>query len=107
MRRVDNMHPRIPFGESLRLEVAVNLDGLVAEDVVVELLFGRPGYGYPMRNTQSFHFRNEGMIAGTGEHLYVIGLKPELCGKVEYRIRVYPCHDLLTHCFEMGMMKWL
>jgi len=107
VRRADNVHPRIPFGESLRLEVAVNLGGLAPEDVVVELLFGRPGDGYPTRDTQSSHFRNEGTIAGTGEHIYVIEFKPELCGKVEYRIRVYPCHELLTHRFEMGMMKWL
>ncbi len=106
-RCVDNPHPRIPFGESLRLDVAVNLDGLMAEDVVVELLFGRPGDGYPARNTLSFRFQNEGMVAGTAEHLYAIEFKPEMCGKVEYRIRVYPCHELLRHPFEMGMMKWL
>lgn len=106
-RRVDHMSLRIPFGERLRLEVAVNLDGLVTEDVVVELLFGRPGDGYPARNTQSFRLRNEGPVSGTSEHLYVIEFKPEICGKVEYRIRIYPSHELLTHRFEMGMMKWL
>jgi starch phosphorylase len=30
-----------------------------------------------------------------------------MCGKLEYRIRVYPWHELLTHPFEMGMMRWL
>jgi glycogen phosphorylase len=30
-----------------------------------------------------------------------------MCGKLEYRIRVYPYHSLLTHPFEMGMMRWL
>jgi starch phosphorylase len=26
---------------------------------------------------------------------------------VEYRFRIYPSHELLTHPFEMGMMSWL
>ena len=27
--------------------------------------------------------------------------------EIEYRIRAFPYHDLLTHRFEMGMMVWL
>lgn len=107
IRRIDTALQRIPFGENLRFEVAVNLDGLVPEDVVVELLFGRPGNGGQPRKAESYHLRNEGPIAGSREHLYVIEFKPEMCGKIEYRIRIYPYHELLTHRFEMGMMKWL
>ena len=46
-------------------------------------------------------------LASGPEHLYALEFKPELCGKIEYRIRVYPYHELLTHRFEMGMMMWL
>ena len=60
LRRVDAPKRRIGFGESLRFEVSVNLNGLQPDDVVVE-----------------------------------------------YRIRVYPHHEMLTHPFEMGMMIWL
>ena len=42
-----------------------------------------------------------------GEHLFARELTPDQCGKMEYRIRVYPTHELLTHPFEMGMMLWL
>lgn len=107
LRRADNARHRIAFGESLRFEVAVSLDDLAPEDVVVELLFGRPGDGGQPRGAQSYHFQNEGAIAGGREHLYAIEFKPELCGRIEYRIRVYPYHELLTHRFEMGMMRWL
>jgi len=107
IRRMDNARHRIPFGESLRFEVAVNLNGLAPEDVVVELLFGRPGDRNQPREAQPYRFRNEGLIADSGEHLYSIHFKPEMCGRIEYRIRVYPYHELLTHRFEMGMMKWL
>jgi starch phosphorylase len=34
-------------------------------------------------------------------------LTPDQCGKMEYRIRVFPTHPLLTHPFEMGKMLWL
>mgnify|MGYP001558566168 CR=1 FL=1 len=107
LRRIDNPRRRIPFGENLRLEVAVNLNGLTSDDVVVELLFGRPGDGGQPQQAQSYHFKEEGQIAGGSEHLYVLEFKPGLCGRIEYRIRVYPYHELLTHRFEMGMMTWL
>lgn len=41
------------------------------------------------------------------EQVYALELTPELCGKIEYRIRAYPYHELLTHRFEMGLIKWL
>jgi starch phosphorylase len=106
IRRIDAARLRIPFGESLRFEVAVILDGLTPEDVVVELLLGRPGDNIKLR-ARSYQLRNEGPIANSREHLYMIEFKPELCGKIEYHFRVYPYHELLTHHFEMGMMKWL
>jgi starch phosphorylase len=34
-------------------------------------------------------------------------LKPELCGRLDYRIRVFPRHELLTHRFELGLMLWI
>ena len=37
----------------------------------------------------------------------MLELKPELCGRLDYRIRVYPRHELLTHPFELGLMLWV
>jgi len=107
LRRIDSPRRRIPFGENLRLEVAVNLNGLIPDDVVVQLLFGRPDDGDQPQKAQSYDFKDEGQIAGGTEHLYVLEFRPDLCGKIEYRIRIYPYHELLTHRFEMGMMTWL
>jgi starch phosphorylase len=42
-----------------------------------------------------------------GEHRFVLELSPEYCGKLGYRMRMYPHHERLTHPFEMGMMRWL
>ena len=107
MRRIDNPLRRIAFGDHLRFEVAVNLNGLTAADVIVELLLGRPSDGGQPEQAQSYRFKDEGPIAGGSEWRYVLEFTPELCGKIEYRIRIYPYHGLLTHRFEMGMMAWL
>jgi len=42
-----------------------------------------------------------------GEYRYTLDLAPELCGKLEYRIRAYPHHPALSHRFELGLMKWV
>jgi starch phosphorylase len=43
LHRLDTPDGRVPFGKSLRVQVAVQLGGLQSEDVTVEALFGRPG----------------------------------------------------------------
>ena len=42
-----------------------------------------------------------------GEHRYVLRLTPDQCGKLECRIRAFPCHPMLTHRFELGLMSWI
>lgn len=105
-RRLDSQPARISFGDAVRFELAVELDGLEPSDIKVELVLGRPSDDdrprNPLRHELSWTRRLEG-----GEHLYSIEIKPELCGKIDYRFRVYPSHALLTHPLEMGMMLWL
>ena len=107
MRRLDTPRRRIAFGEGLRLEVGVFLGGLAAEDVALELLLahrgGRPGEGH----LKSYRFESLGVMTEQGEQCFALELSPEQCGKLEYRIRLFPQHELLTHPFELGMMRWL
>jgi starch phosphorylase len=96
---------RITYGESIELKVAVNLNGLAPEDVRVEVLVGRASKQGQDRDIQAAAMRPEGWA--DKECLYRLELTPELCGKLLYRVRVYPYHDLLTHPFETGLMVWL
>ena len=104
LRRIDNPHKRMPFGDSLRFEVAVRLDGLAPGDIAVELLMERPGTKVKPPRRLQLEFQGE---IGNGESLFALTLTPDVCGRIDYRIRAYPCHELLTQPFEMGMMLWL
>ena len=105
LRRIDHSVGRIRYGESMRFEVAVQLDGLSPDDLTVELVFTRPGEPTSTR-ARRYSLRHEQALEH-GEHLFARDLTPDQCGKMEYRIRVFPTHPLLTHPFEMGMMLWL
>jgi starch phosphorylase len=105
MRRIDQGVARIRYGDTLRFEVAVQLDGLTANDLTVELVFTRPGEPTTVR-ARRYVLHHERALEN-GEHLFVRELTPDQCGKMEYRFRVFPTHPLLTHPFEMGMMIWL
>ena len=42
-----------------------------------------------------------------GEHIFRIDLKPALAGRLDYRIRIYPRNELMTHPHELGLATWL
>jgi starch phosphorylase len=105
IRRLNTPKKRIHFGDAVYIETAVKLNGLGPEDVVVELLVSRDGASGKVEPVQH-QFVSQGVDA-TGEHRFSLNLVPELCGKMEYRVRMYPRHELLTHPFELGLMIWV
>jgi starch phosphorylase len=105
LRRVDQAVARIRYGATLRFEVAVQLNGLAPEDLTVELVFTRPDESIPAKAKRYVMHREHALEAG--EYLFSRELSPDRCGKMDYRVRVFPTHELLTHPFEMGMMTWL
>ena len=105
LRRVDQPTTRIKYGDSLRFEIAVQLNGLQPDDLTVELVFTRPGES-SVEKSKRYALRAVKPL-DHGEHLFSRELTPDQCGKMEYRVRVYPTDPLLTHTFEMGMNIWL
>jgi starch phosphorylase len=106
VRRLDAPKRRIQFGDSLRVEVGVRLNGLKPADVMVELLLFHDGLepdGPPVRHA----LLATGAVTSADEQVFAFELDPELCGRLGYRIRAYPCHELLTHPFELGLMLWV
>jgi starch phosphorylase len=106
MRRIDAPVKRVRFGEKLHLEVAARLNGLAPEDVQVELVISR-GSRRDETNYRRVSFGYQGTVTESGEHRFTLDLEPDLCGRLDYKIRIYPWHELLTHPFEMGLMGWV
>ena len=107
LRRLDSPVKRIAYGQDLHFEVAVHLDGLRPEDVAVEMVFGRLSASGEQRMASRHRFEADGTMTPEGEYRFALRLTPDLCGKLEYKVRVFPHHELLTHPLEMGMMLWL
>ena len=105
LQRLDSAPAAIRYGDTVRVELAAWLNGLAADDVQVELLLNRPGETR-LEKQQRLAFTPERQLEN-GQQVFVLDLQPEQCGELQFRIRVYPYHPLLTHRFEMGMMLWL
>jgi starch phosphorylase len=92
-------------GNSLPLRVRAHLNGLAAEDVVVECLVGQA------TNDEEFSVAQTARLVACeqeGDGLqFGLDLMPQLSGLQYYKIRMYPHHPLLCHRFETGAMVWL
>jgi len=104
-RRLDTPKHRIQYGDSIPIEVAVKLNGLAPHDVGVEVLLTRGVRdGSSVQHTHELQAKGD---LGNGEQRFALDLKPGLAGRLDYRIRLYPRHELLTHPFELGLCHWL
>jgi starch phosphorylase len=111
--RLANTPPAaVTTGHSIRVEVAVELNGLGAEDVVVECLIGRltqfgdfvPAHRIPFTAAEAASAGSEQTywvdLTSAGDDLPMEGLR-------HYQVRVYPHHRLEAHPFECGCILWL
>jgi len=110
----------LPRGERLRLRVAGGLNGLLPADVRIEYLARRllPEADLSPPPLSSYdHAPRAGLwsalFTATDEHdvdgavIYALDVEPPECGQFRTEIRIYPWHELLSHPYEMGLMKWL
>ena len=106
MRRLDDASTEILAGDALTIRVAAYLDGLAADDVLVECLVGREDENGEFKRSDAHVFTH----AGPGEHgetVFQLELTPRLAGLQFYKIRIFPFHPSLSHRFEPGYMIWL
>jgi starch phosphorylase len=107
IRRLDTGSRAIRFGESVRCEVGVQLNGLSPEDVRVEMLMGRQRKRDKLTGYKRHAFEFIGVTNDQGEHVFALQITPDMCGKLEYQVRAFPHHERLTHPLETGLMAWL
>jgi hypothetical protein len=90
----------------------VDLNGLAAEDVVVECVIGRVGALGEFLPAQHVRFdAAKEAEPGIGQ-IYRVDLAaamadPELVALRHYEVRAYPRHRLEAHPFECGFVRWL
>ncbi|OGI44957.1 MAG: alpha-glucan phosphorylase [Candidatus Muproteobacteria bacterium RBG_16_64_11] len=106
LRRLDHIPNTIKAGAALPIQVAVQLGGLSAEDVIVECLVGQESESGEFIQLDSHLFAPAAAL-DTGETLFRLDLQPRLPGLQYYRIRLFPFHQALCHRYETGYMLWL
>jgi glycogen phosphorylase len=110
----------MPRGERLRLRVAATLNGLAPSDVRVEFLAQRllpeadlsppPLSSYTQRTPAGVW---NAALAATeeaatdGAVTFALDVEPPECGQFRTALRIYPYHELLSHPYELGLMKSL
>ena len=112
--------PDLPRGEGLRLRVAAQLNGLKPGDVRVEFVARRllpeadlsppplSSFNQPPRaGIWTAALSHTGGMDSDGSHVFALDAVPEECGQFATEVRIYPWHDLLSHPYELGLMKWL
>lgn len=104
IRRLDETECAIGSGETLVIELAMNLNGLNVGDVIVECLVSADKESNDVHETLRFRANRN---IDSGETLYRLEFNPSLSGLQYYRIRTYPWHEHLCHRFETGRMLWL
>jgi glycogen phosphorylase len=110
----------LPRGQRLRLRVAVTLNGLSPSDVRVEFIAHRllpeadlspPPLSSYGRSTASgvwnAALQPTDEFVAEGAVTFGLDAEPPECGQFRTALRVYPYHELLSHPYELGLMKSL
>jgi glycogen phosphorylase len=110
----------LPRGERLRLRIAAGLNGLAPADVRVEFvalrLLPETDLSPPPLSSYAQTARDglwEAALTATDEHdgdgavIFAVDVEPPECGQFRTEVRIYPWHELLSHPYELGLMKWL
>ncbi len=120
LRLLADVAADLPQGERLRLRIAAQLNGILPSDVRVEFVARRvlpeadlsppalSSFNQPARaGTWSAPLSATGEVDSDGSSVFALDAQPQECGQFATEVRIYPWHDLLSHPYEMGLMKWL
>jgi glycogen phosphorylase len=104
LEKRSNARGGIPLGESVSVEVCLELGSLSPEDLSVELYYG------PVDSKANFLDRNTLPLCNhrrEGEKIVFFGEIPcQQVGRFGFRIRILPFHRLLTNPLSTGFVLW-
>lgn len=93
-------------GELFILEVDAYLGTLTDEDVIVECIISEFDCNDISDDCRIFELTAKGDQQDGHQH-YKLECDAKISGQQYIRIRIYPCHNLLCHKFELGYMTWV
>ncbi len=105
LSRSNGRAEQIDSGEPLELHVAVQLQGLKAEDLQLECVMTRLRDDGETESAICCRLQPENGENGTA--IYRLAEPIDVPGRYEYQVRAYPYHPMLAHPFETGLMRWL
>ncbi len=105
IRCIDCHKKILTQNEVLPLSVAVFLNGLSHDDIVVECVVGRVQTNDHFKAHSRYFLTHKG--TEEQEDIFTLDLKPTIPGLNHYKIRVFPYHVLLSHPFELGCLLWV
>ena len=110
-RLISPIPASISTSEHLPVEVEVDLNGLDADDVIVECIIGHESdLGQFITDCPVLFFPDSNTSGNTVIYrcdLFDTKVTSHMGGQQAFRIRLYPCHRLLNHPLECGRMIWL
>ncbi len=106
LRRIDDETRSVCAGDKVNIRIAAQLGDLSHHDIRLECVIGIKDEHGNFQTSDYFGFDACEKL-DTGETVFELDLDPPLPGLQHYQIRIYPCHDLLSHRFETGCMIWL
>ena len=106
LRQLKEPPTQVKSGEGIPLHIAANLNGLQAEDVIVECLVGTEDHNGDFTLRENYALSPDGNT-NAGETVFKLNLCPDLSGLQYYQLRIHPFHPRLAHRFETGYMIWL
>jgi starch phosphorylase len=120
LRSLLDLPDDVPRGERVIMRVAATLAGLRPCDVRVELVARRilPEVNYeppsltsfgapPPEGVWSAAFQPTGEQESDGSTVFALEVQPPETGQFATEVRIYPWNELLSHPFELGLMKRL
>jgi starch phosphorylase len=120
LRVLDLPQREVSQGSALKLRVAGFLNGLQPADVRVEFVARRqlPEADFEPPLLSSYREKSQdglwraaleptGEVDSDGSFVFALEARPPECGQFATEVRVFPRHELLSHPYELGLMKWL
>ncbi|MEW6571385.1 MAG: alpha-glucan family phosphorylase [Nitrospirota bacterium] len=102
-KKTDTKHS-IHVGESLKVEVVMELGQLSPNDLSVDIYFGRVDSKANFKDRSTIHLRDVTHI--DNQTIFHGEIPCEEVGRFGFRVRVLPSNPLLTKPYSLGLILW-